>query len=137
MKFKLFLTDKDALDYIQTNYPDSIINECSAQDSECDDWCRIDVGQWSGETPALYVLNDNLQIIDKVAYLYTSNPNAYRLTVGDEMTCFDNPVEARNAFEVAKEAERYEEESRKITLMYSEYNRYSKTQETEIIEEVY
>lgn len=136
MKFKLFLTDRDAMEYINSNYPGAIIKDCSADYAGCEDYGDdVQNYQWDGETPAMYVLDSDYNEVDKVAYLEDSEPGAYRVIVGDDTTRFDCQYRAQMAFDEAVENEHYEEDPRTVKLVYSIYNGFSGKQETEILKE--
>lgn len=118
MKFKLFLTDSDAMEYINENYPGAIIKNCSADYAGCEDYGDdVQNYQWDGETPAMYVLDSDYNDVDKVAYLEHSEPGAYCVIVGDETTYFDCLFRAQMAYDDAARAERYEEEPRPVMLI--------------------
>lgn len=138
MKFKLFLTDSDAMEYINSNYPGATTKRTIADYSECEDYTRDTLNcEWCGETPAMYVLDDECNEVDKVAYLEPCEPDAYRVVVGDDITYFDCEHRALMAFEEVVDEEHSEEEPRKIKLVYSIFNRFTGEQETEIIDEAY
>lgn len=60
---------------------------------------------WSGETPALAVLDEDFNEIDRVAWMEEGDAK-YELYVGDSVAgTFDNNYDASEAFEAAVENE--------------------------------
>lgn len=116
MVTKLFKTKKLAEEYISENYPESRTQSFALYDT--DNWDDVDMPnlQWSGETPGLRILDDDLNDIDRVAWMWEGD-DAYELHVGnDAPIVFDNNYDAREAYDKAVEDEKYEDEPRVVKL---------------------
>ncbi len=110
MEAKLFKTRKLAEKYIRENYPDND-TEKSAISSDSQ-WEAIDMPgySWQGETPALSVIDNDGNEIERVGWNEEGTDN-YELYVGGrKVSDFDNIFDAREAYERAKKLENEKDE---------------------------
>lgn len=111
MTTKLFKTKKLAEEYINGNYPPPIRTKRSVLENT-HDWEAVDMPdfQWSGETPALSILDNDFNEIGCVAW-WEEGDDKYILTVGGEdVGEYDNIYDAREAFNKAVEIEEGKDE---------------------------
>lgn len=112
MEIRLFKTKKLAEEYIRENYPqneyilnDSYITEDSDYDAR--DMPNL---QWSGETPAWRVEDEDGETVAIIAW-WEDGDDKYELFVGDKLAgTFDNNYDAREAYGKAVEEEEYKDE---------------------------
>lgn len=105
MTTKIFKTRTLANNYISENYPTATTKSFVLCDES--DWEDMDMPNlnWSGETPALAVLDEDFNEIDRVAWMEEGDAK-YELYVGDSVAgTFDNNYDASEAFEAAVENE--------------------------------
>lgn len=106
----LFKTRKLAKAYINENYPQVKSGEYSLRDTyitEESNWDDVDMPnlQWSGETPAYSIEDDNFDEVARVAW-WEEGDDEYKLFVGHELKGeFDNSYDAREAQKKAQEEE--------------------------------
>ena len=109
MKTILFKTKKLADEYISENHPDARLKDsCITEESDYDtDMVNL---QWSGETSAYDVIDDNDGLVARIAW-WEEGTDKYELFVGSKLMAeFDNHYDAREAYDKAVEAEEYKYE---------------------------
>lgn len=115
MKTILFKTKKLADEYISENHPDARLKDsCITEESDYDtDMVNL---QWSGETPAYDVIDDNDGLVARIAW-WEEGTDEYELYINN--VCkgeFDNHYDAREAYNKAVEDNEYEDEPQEVKL---------------------
>lgn len=113
MKTRLFKTKKLAEAYIRENYTNAILkNSYITEESEYDtDMVNL---QWSGETPAYDVIDDNDGLVARIAW-WEEGADEYELYINNVCKgTFDNHYDAREAYDKAMEAEEYKDEDEEV-----------------------
>lgn len=109
METKLFKTKKIAEEYVRENYPDMRrVNSYFTERTDYDtDMVNL---QWSGETPAWNIEDEQCNTVARVGW-WEEGDDKYELFVGDKLAwTFDNNYDAREAYCKAVESEEYKDE---------------------------
>lgn len=105
METRLFKTKKLAEEYVRENYPECLLTDSYITEESDYDERDMPNLQWSGETPAWIVEDDNGETVAIIAWWEDGNYK-YELYVGGKCTAsFDNDYDAREALKKAVEAE--------------------------------
>ena len=117
MKTILFKTKKQAVEYIRENYADFTQSIISISDRDAVNYDTDMVNlEWSGETPAYEVVDDNGDTVAILAW-WEEGDDEYELYVNNVCKgTFDNRYDAREAYDKAVEDNQYEDEPKEIRL---------------------
>ncbi len=114
MKTILFKTKKLTDEYISENHPDARLKDsCITEESDYDtDMVNL---QWSGETPAYDIIDDDGECVARLAW-WEEGDDKYKLLIGPLVVEFDNHYDAREAYNKAVEDNEYEDEPQEVKL---------------------
>lgn len=104
METKIFSTRKLAKEYVAQNYPDNYTEFRVIYDGDSSEF--IYYSQFADEFNGMAIMNDNLDIIECVAWLEDEDNMSYTITVDGKQTAeYDNIYDARVAAEKTEEEE--------------------------------
>lgn len=116
METKLFKTKKLAEEYIHENYTNPWLHDTSiTEETDCD---VVDMPNlcWSGEAPAVEVIDDDGKTIAIIAW-WEEGEDEYELYINNVCRgAFDNNYDAREAYSKAVEDNKYEDEPKEVML---------------------